>query len=270
MLNVLRPAAFVLLSTNHGTMIVNRNDYRMVDDDRGYGVGYQLMNTSSFDQQEVDFALSLLELRKLHHGSGVVGIDCGANIGVHTVEWARLMARWGSVYSFEAQEKIFYALAGNVAINNCFNVTARHCAVGAGAGTIDVPEPDYFVPSTFGSLELRSRPDHEFIGQPIDYNKTRPVPLISIDSLALKRVDLIKIDVEGMEEEVLTGAASTIRNCRPIMIVEAAKSDRNKLQGIMQAAGYKVYPMGLNVLAVHEKDPVSRRISLRDNALVLN
>ena len=45
MLNVMRPAAFVLLSTNHGTLIVNRNDYRMVDEDKGYGVGYQVMNT---------------------------------------------------------------------------------------------------------------------------------------------------------------------------------------------------------------------------------
>ena len=270
MLNVMRPAAFVLLSTNHGTLIVNRNDYRMVDEDKGYGVGYQLMNTSSFDQQEVDFALSLLELRKLHHGAGVVAIDCGANIGVHTVEWGRLMARWGSVYSFEAQEKIFYALAGNVAINNCFNVTARHCAVGARTGSMDIPEPDYLVPSTFGSLELRQGPNNEFIGQTIDYQKTRPVPLVSIDSLAHQRVDLIKIDVEGMEEDVLAGATATIRASRPILIVEAAKSDRAALESFMQSHGYKVFPMGLNVLAVHEKDPVSRRVSISNNALVLN
>ena len=267
MLNVMRPAAFVLLSTNHGTLIVNRNDYRMVDEDKGYGVGYQLMNTSSFDQQEVDFALSLLELRKLHHGAGVVAIDCGANIGVHTVEWGRLMARWGSVYSFEAQEKVFYALAGNVAINNCFNVTARHCAVGARTGSMDIPEPDYLVPSTFGSLELRQGPNNEFIGQTIDYQKTRPVPLVSIDSLALKRVDLIKIDVEGMEEEVLAGATNTIARSKPIMLIETIKSNAANLQSFVDGHGYIRYALGINMLAVHSSDPFTKHLKIENDAL---
>jgi hypothetical protein len=33
--------AFVMASSNHGTMIVNRFDYRMVGPDRGYGVGFR-------------------------------------------------------------------------------------------------------------------------------------------------------------------------------------------------------------------------------------
>ena len=44
-----RNLAFVLASSNHGTMIVNRNDYRMVDAERGYGVGFQILQTGSFD-----------------------------------------------------------------------------------------------------------------------------------------------------------------------------------------------------------------------------
>lgn len=72
-------------------MIVNRNDYRMIDKNRGYGVGYQLLNTSGFDQQEVDFALTLLEKRRLNFGSGIVAIDYGANISIYTIQWSRLM-----------------------------------------------------------------------------------------------------------------------------------------------------------------------------------
>ena len=41
--------AFVMASTSHGTMIVNRFDYRMVAPDRGYGVGYQLLEAAAFD-----------------------------------------------------------------------------------------------------------------------------------------------------------------------------------------------------------------------------
>ena len=64
-------------------------------------------------------------LRRRFHGDGVVAIDCGANIGVHTVEWAIAMTGWGSVVAIEAQERIYYALAGNIAINNCFNAIAH-------------------------------------------------------------------------------------------------------------------------------------------------
>jgi len=130
----LRPIAFVLASSNHGSLIVNRNDYRMTGTNSGFGVGYQLLNTSSFDPGEVAFVLGLLSCRRKHFGDGVVAIDGGANIGVHTVEWARHMHGWGRVTAFEAQEMIFYALAGNIALNNCLNARARLAALGEGCG----------------------------------------------------------------------------------------------------------------------------------------
>ena len=40
---ILRPAPFVLVSSGHGTLIVNRNDYQMIDAKNGYGVGYQIL-----------------------------------------------------------------------------------------------------------------------------------------------------------------------------------------------------------------------------------
>ena len=81
MQSVGRKLAFVLASSNHGTMIVNRLDYRMVDQTRGFGVGFQLLETASFDPQEVKLALDMLTLRRKHYGDGVIGIDCGAKIG---------------------------------------------------------------------------------------------------------------------------------------------------------------------------------------------
>ena len=150
----LRPIAFVVASTNHGSLLVNRHDYRLTDNGQGYGVGYQLLNASAFDPNEVNFAVQLLATRKQHFGSGVIAIDCGANIGVHTIEWSKAMHGWGEVIAFEAQERIYYALAGNIAMNNCFNARAIFAAVGAEDGVIPVPSPDYFSPSSFGSLEI--------------------------------------------------------------------------------------------------------------------
>ena len=48
-----RPIAFVLASTNHGSMLVNRHDYKHVEEGM-IGVGIQILETSSFDQPEID------------------------------------------------------------------------------------------------------------------------------------------------------------------------------------------------------------------------
>src|SRR5262245_59764622 len=129
--------SYVLVSSSHGTLIVNRNDYHENERYGKYGVGHQILTKSAFDTTEVELVLQLLERRCHHPGSGVLAIDGGANIGVHLVEWARHMGSWGEVIAFEPQEKIFYALCGNIAINNCFNVSAKNMAIGAEEGVID-------------------------------------------------------------------------------------------------------------------------------------
>jgi FkbM family methyltransferase len=254
MQNVMRKLAFVMASSNHGTMIVNRFDYRMVDSQRGYGVGFQILETACFDPVEIKLAVDLLALRRKHYGNGVVGIDCGANIGVHTIEWAKSMTGWGSVLSIEAQERIYYALAGNIAINNCFNAMAIHGAVSSESGVLKIPSPNYFVPSSFGSLELRQRTGNEFIGQPIDYENTVNVRKLALDEFNLPRVDLIKIDVEGMELEVLAGASRTIKQSNPIMLIEKIKTDVEKLRQTLSGFGYEIIESGINIIAIHKSD----------------
>jgi FkbM family methyltransferase len=255
MQNVGRKLAFVLASTNHGTMIVNRFDYRMIDQQRGFGVGFQLLETASFDPLEVQLAEQLLALRRKYHGDGVIAIDCGANIGVHTVEWANLMVGWGSVLAIEAQERIYYALAGNITINNCFNAVAIHAAVSSEGGWLSIPRPNYLVPSSFGSLELRQRPTNEFIGQQIDYvGNTAEVRKMPLDDFKLTRCDLIKIDIEGMELEALEGAKAMIERCRPIMLIEKIKTDAESLRQWLEARGYRIVEAGINMLAIHGSD----------------
>ena len=266
MRNVGRKLAFVLASSNHGTMIINRLDYRMSGPDQGIGVGYQLLEAAAFDPVEVELALQLIEARKRLHGDGVVAIDGGANIGVHTIEWATAMTGWGSVIAIEAQERIYYALAGNIAINNCFNAIAMHAAMSSEPGIMLVPTPDYLVPSSFGSLELKPRAETEFIGQPIDYSAGTTVAIqkMSIDALNLPRVDFIKLDIEGMELEALEGARQTIERSHPIFLIESIKAGRERLRGFLSGCGYKVVEAGINLLAIHKSDPVVNELQIPD------
>lgn len=248
-----RPIAFVLASSDHGAMIVNRNDYQMVDRTSGLGVGFEILNLSAFDRPGVSIGAKLLHLRRKHFGDGVVAIDCGANIGVMTVEWARTMTGWGEVLAVEAQERTFYALAGNIVLNNCFNASALHAAVGASCETMSIPQLNPHVPANFGGLELRPR-EGNWIGQPVDALESARVRQVTVDSMRVPRIDLIKIDVEGMEPEVLAGATETIARDHPMMIVECLQNS-DALCETLSGMGYRLMRSGINFVAIHESDP---------------
>ena len=266
-----RPIAFILAASNHGPLIVNRHDYNVSAPGCSYGVGHDLLQQSSYCAQEVAFACALLERRRHYCGDGVLALDGGANIGVHTIEWARHMHAWGRVLSFEAQEIVYYALAGNIALNNCLNARARLAALGERPGELIVPQPDYFTPASFGSLELRQHAHTEDIGQRISYDPSAgtSVPMISIDSLGLARLDLLKLDVEGMELDVLRGARQTLLSCKPVLTVEVIKSDRAAIEGMLGELGYRYFPAGMNLIAAHTEDPVLQHLSHRDGVTCL-
>jgi FkbM family methyltransferase len=175
------------------------------------------------------------------------------------------MTGWGSVISIEAQERIYYALAGNIALNNCFNAIAMHAAVSSESGVMKMPAPDYLTASSFGSLELRPSATTEFIGQAIDYSDDKMVPVqrITLDSLQLSRADLLKIDIEGMEMEALEGARQLVEKCHPIILIEQIKAVRERLRAWIQERGYEVIDAGINLLAVHRSDPTLKELQAR-------
>jgi FkbM family methyltransferase len=258
-----RAIGFVLAATEHGTMILNRFDYHNSASGT-YGVGHVLLSGAIWHPSEVGFLVRLLASRRTHFGDGVVAIDCGANIGVHSLEWARSMTGWGSVISIEAQERIFYALAGNIALNNCFNARAIFAAVSATVGTLRVPTPNYLAPGSFASLELKQAEGNEFIGQKIDYSPDAltDIPAITIDSLNLPRLDLLKVDVERMEMEVLEGAKQTIARCLPVIFVEHAKTGVDVLFAALSALGYRVLRDRTDMVAIHPSDPTLEHVKV--------
>jgi FkbM family methyltransferase len=237
-------------------MIVNRFDYQTENGRDGYGVGFKILNESSYEFSEISIGSFVLDSRRKFFGDGVVAVDCGANVGTHTVDWARQMTGWGSIIAIEAQERIYHALAGNVAINNCFNARLIHAVAGDRNGMAKIPNPNYLVPTSFGSLELKPAKRPESIGQQIDYSDVNMVPVraITIDSLALRRLDLLKIDVEGMECEVLEGAKRTIRQSLPVVIVEHLKAGADNIIDHLRHHGYNMAQLGVNILAIHSTD----------------
>lgn len=252
--------AFIVASTAHGTMIINRFDYN--SDKFGnpsYGVGLSLLENGQFEEDDIKLFNNILSIQRKIKGDGVVAFDAGANIGVYTIEWSKHMRGWGEVISIEAQERVFYALAGNIAINNCSNAQVHNFALSDSNTTIKIPKPDYTIPASFGSLELIKSDRNEYIGQYISYKDDEMVSVNtrSIDSFSLNRLDFMKIDVEGMEIAVLNGAVKTISNLRPVMFIEHIKTDKAALLKFLVSMDYIALEFGMNTLALHKEDPIN-------------
>lgn len=137
-------------------------------------------------------------------------IDAGANIGPHTIPMAsKLLNTGGMVFAFEPQRLVFQNLCANITLNRLVNVFARNEAVGAKSGTIMVPALSPFIIQSSTGVDLRTPPE---VGE--------TVPMIRLDDLPIGRCKLLKIDVEGMEPDVLDGARNLIKTMRPVLVIE--------------------------------------------------
>jgi hypothetical protein len=116
---------------------------------------------------------------------------------------------------------------------------------------------------------MQKKITNEFIGQQINYLEEGCVKRrqITIDGLELDRVDLLKIDVEGMEIDVLGGAEATLKKHMPQLYIEVIKSDSDEMKSILRSFGYRYFSCGDNLLAVHESDKAGSGIVARDGSL---
>lgn len=161
---------------------------------------------------------------------GDVVLDVGANIGTHTVPFARWVGPSGAVVAFEPQRLAHQALCANVALNSLANVHVVRAAVGARPGTILLPPVDPERRSNFGGLRLGS------------YTEGDPVDMVTIDSMDLPGCRLIKLDIEGMEAQALEGARATIARFRPFLYVENEQADNAPaLVRLIDSLGYDMY-----------------------------
>ena len=210
---------FVLTSTNYGPMIVNRWDYRQYHDGFFGGVGINLLQTSSYCDDEIAVCLKLIDRRHTEFGTGVKILDLGANIGSFTIPMAKHVTGWGDILAIEAQTPMYYALCGNITLNNCWNVRAIRAIIAEKADqAMEMPMVDLFKPANFGGLSVDPKMNADF-----DHiTGSESTPTTSIDRIGMERLDFIKIDIEGMEIDALKGGIETIKRCKPIIFLEHA------------------------------------------------
>ena len=179
-------------------------------------------------QSELDIQLTIADT--LPEGAFVV--DVGANIGLVAIPLAqRLKPRRGTVLAFEVQRMIHYALCAGAALNDLDNLFTFHQGLGAQARVEHMATLDYGASQDFGTFSLLSQPTE----------RNEAVQILTLDQLGLPRLDYLKIDVEGMEMEVLAGGKAMIARHRPWCWIEYWKVGAETIAGAFAGLDYQFY-----------------------------
>lgn len=171
-------------------------------DPSDFGVTFELESTGDYEPTTIQFCKDYLK-------EGMTFIDVGANIGLFSLVASRAVGR-GNVYAFEHGEGNFKLLQQNTRENNCSNTRVYRRAVLDRSGTCTLHL------GGFNTADHRTY----FVSEG---RKQEEVVCISIDDFinvqSIQKVDLVKIDVEGVEELVLKGMTKLLDVC-PCLIVE--------------------------------------------------
>lgn len=186
-------------------------------------IGQSLATCGTFSPSEMQLYDSIV-------GQGDFVVDAGAHIGWFTLQFARLAGPGGRVMAFEPQRPLFELLHANAERNDLAQIEVRNAALGERDDVLRTIDQRFDLPGNFGGASLMRS------GSGIS------VPVMPLDDLQLSRCDLIKADVQGMEREVLVGAAATIERFRPLIYVENdLVGNSPALISTLFALGYRLF-----------------------------
>lgn len=162
---------------------------------------------------------------------GMVFFDVGANIGYYSVIAARLVGSAGAVHAFEPNGAVREALQQNIRLNGLTNVVVHSEAVSDRSGEVTFYESSWAANQGISSMF----PGDGRIIQTTVHART----LDEIaSSIAPRRIDVIKMDIEGAERLAIQGGARLFQDSAPALIFEA--SDLSTLSDLLGSFGYHV------------------------------
>jgi len=180
---------------------------------------------------------------------GMVFMDIGANMGQYSLLASKIVGPAGAVHSFEPSPTMYPWLARNVRLNNARNIHTNRLGLSDCEKTVTL----YLsTPENQGATSMQ--PQYNFSG------KTAEVQCVALDGYlaqqGIRKVDAMKIDVEGAELEVFRGAEKLLTGQqRPGMVIEFEEgcqrrfgSSCAKLAAHLTDRGYKlmtIRPSGL-------------------------
>ena len=185
----------------------------------------------------------LLNKWKRYLSDSKVVFDVGANLGNHTLFWAKKL-NTDVIYSFEPYIPNFERLLHNVQNNFLDNVYPINKAMGKKEGYTCVKE---FHEDNYGGTTLNE-----------EIQSDGEIEVITIDSFVkekkIESVDFIKIDTEGYEVSVLDGAQKTISKYYPDLWIEVNSQTFQEIMNRLEQLEYIVADtLGFNILFLNPR-----------------
>jgi FkbM family methyltransferase len=173
---------------------------------------------------------------------GQTVLDIGANVGAHTLHFARTVGPTGKVYAFEPTDYAFAKLNANVAANPDLVARIACCQ------TMLTEANGQEIPQLYSSWPLVNEENSHALhgGRLMSASKARSTSLDSfLAEAGVDHVDLIKIDIDGFECGMLRGARVTLERMRPTLVMELSphqldenNSSIEELVEVLAGAGY--------------------------------
>jgi len=175
-------------------------------------ISNSLFNLGYWENRLIDYTQKYLK-------DDSVILDIGANIGTWSIP---LAVKNRKIYSFEPCDTSFYALAGNIFLNN---------------------KESYIIPKQCALTDDINKKMQLMLAETVNMGGCKLVPietvteqnkyfLSTIDSFNFEKIDLIKLDVEGHELNVLKGGVHTILKYKPVIMFECWDHNSQHWNGV--------------------------------------
>ena len=174
---------------------------------------------------------ALLEWFERNVGAGETWLDVGAHYGYTAIALSRLVGPQGRVFAFEPMLATSGHLARTRALNNLTQLTVIPFGLGD-PETVELRR----LPSVRGMVDSTASPVAPL---------SEPFLIARLDWLwgqicgGQRRVEGVKIDVQGMEIETIRGMTRLLREFNSKLVIELHRGvDRSQLLDLLRSLGY--------------------------------
>lgn len=195
-------------------------------------IGASIFIQGIYEEEDIEDFFALLPGLRLNLQEMTI-VDVGANIGNHAIQFSK---KFGRVFCFEPNPRTYEVLVSNT--KRLGNVVSHNLGLGREKSSMLLKETWNNMGGSSARMNVASDSSVE-------------VHIATLDELAtsIGRVDVIKIDVEGMELDVLVGAKKVISENLPVVCLEQHDGDfmdefnETAALDFLRSCGYKIFSL---------------------------
>jgi FkbM family methyltransferase len=194
-----------------------------------------------FEENEINFLYKFLR-------EGDIVLEIGANIGLHALHEAKAEGNNGKVFAFEPVPSTHNTMLANLKLNAFTNIATYNVGLSSSKSQLEMNVSSNY--DAWNTLVDQSK----MVANASIFDSKIYVDLIKLDdfiideNIDVKKISLVKIDVEGWEKFVLLGGANFLKNESPVLMIEFDENNTwaagylcHELYDLLVSFGYEIF-----------------------------